>query len=299
MSEETDGIIKKILAQKKLFIWEIVIILIGEAVIGFFAILSQLFVPVIGKIMGVFLVIALDLFVSLACFSQMESKKKLARTLGLVALISAFVAMVLWILVIVDVIPEHDAVGVSIGLRILYLASATAFASYVTAGMVQVEDNTGPVFPLKLTCLVSLMILYVFALINILAGFQIPFGIVYYQLAAFAFVVMMATGIAAVAVSNGVKKQQKKREDGKKAFVPKTDEELRMEIEQKVRSEMIEKEVRAQFEQQMKEQTEYEKQLSEAAEKVADKGSAGEVASSSIPSDGKSAGTGDAPQNGQ
>lgn len=255
MNSETDSIIKRVLSYKKAFLLAVVWILVAEAVVGLFVILTQQWTPLIGKVQAAFLAVAVGIFMSLASFTRMEHKFPVVRTLGLICFISCLIVTVMWILLIFDVLPTSVSTNnsyrytISISVKILSIALSVMLASYIGGGLFGIEDNSNIVMPLKLTSLISLGVVFVFSMVIVFSDFRIN-SAMFYELYGFAILVMVATGIAAVAVSNNVKKTQKKQTEGMQSMAPKTDEELRAEIEEKVRREMIEKEVRAQYEKQ-------------------------------------------------
>lgn len=272
-----DSIIRAILNQKKQILMAGVWILIAEAIFGFFVILSQVWDPLIGKIQAIFLILAIGMFVSLASFSLMEDKNVLVRNMGALCFASCMLGIVLWILIILEVLPVEvasnsstgRAYAMSIWIKTTIIAWATFMSALICGAMVRTEENSNLVLPLKLTCIVSLAIAYVLSIVLVILDFNLGKngGVIIAELMGFSILVMVITGIAAAKISGSIKEAQKKlKASAGMNSGPKTDAELRAEIEEKVRREMIEKEVREEFEKQKREQEEFERQI-EASEK--------------------------------
>lgn len=272
-----DSIIRAILNQKKQILMAGVWILIAEAIFGFFVILSQVWDPLIGKIQAIFLILAIGMFVSLASFSLMEDKNVLVRNMGALCFASCMLGIVLWILIILEVLPVEvasnsstgRAYAMSIWIKTTIIAWATFMSALICGAMVRTEENSNLILPLKLTCIVSLAIAYVLSIVLVILDFNLGKngGVIIAELMGFSILVMVITGIAAAKISGSIKEAQKKlKASAGMNSGPKTDAELRAEIEEKVRREMIEKEVREEFEKQKREQEEFERQI-EASEK--------------------------------
>ena len=272
-----NSIVRAILNQKKQILMAGVWILIAEAIFGFFVILSQVWDPLIGKIQAIFLILAIGMFVSLASFSLMEDKNVLVRNMGALCFASCMLGIVLWILIILEVLPVEvasnsgtgRAYAMSIWIKTTIIAWATFMSALICGGMVRTEENSNLVLPLKLTCIVSLAIAYVLSIVLVILDFNLGKngGVIIAELMGFSILVMVITGIAAAKISGNTKEAQKKGKASAGMNVgPKTDAELRTEIEEKVRREMIEKEVREEFEKQKREQEEFERKV-EASEK--------------------------------
>ena len=271
-----DSIIRAILNQKKQILMAGVWILIAEAIFGFFVILSQVWDPLIGKIQAIFLILAIGMFVSLASFSLMEDKNVLVRKMGALCFASCMLGIVLWILIILEVLPVEvasnsstgRAYAMSIWIKTTIIAWATFMSALICGAMVRTEENSNLVLPLKLTCIVSLAIAYVLSIVLVILDFNLGKngGVIIAELMGFSILVMVITGIATTKISSNAKEAQKKlKASAGMNNGPKTDAELRAEIEEKVRREMIEKEVREEFEKQKREQEEFERQV-EASE---------------------------------
>ena len=228
-SELTMQKIKKV---RKVFLWTAVWLLIGEFVLGAILILTQSWNVSIGKIQGTFLIITAILFVAniiwaiLACLLIWEVVpfnwfERGVRT-G-----------------IFGVEYETNIYHMTFWAMTMAVALYAALASFWMSNVMAIKETVGAVKPLKITSMVCIVYIWAFGTITTLAEIDAEDALNLYQLSGLAGLAFGITTLAAWIISIANKK--------KVSAVPgKTEEELRMEIEEKIRREMIEKEVRGQ-----------------------------------------------------
>ena len=266
-SESTLGVISKI---KKGFLWSAVCLLIGGFVLGALLIVMGTFNTEMGKILATMAILALVLFVGVNNFIRMEKGTKAIQILALIGLIAGLLAAILGILLVWEVLPSYDisaytctssrnnpdycrlmgigrdVITPSVWAKILSILSSIASAGFWISNVMSIKETIKVVKPLKITSVVCEAYCAIYAVVFVFIYSEVnSFEVMSRMsalsgLAGFAFVV---TALAALIIS---KTSGKKQTTASEAVVtPKTDEELRAEIEEKVRREMIEKEVRA------------------------------------------------------
>ena len=135
---------------------------------------------------------------------------------------------------------------------IMLIASYVAAAGFWISNILSIEETIKLVKPLKITAVVCVAYLWIFG--TIITPIEPEFKDVekLYQLAGLAGLAFGITALAALIISKTNKKRVAESNTTMNGvstqFTPKTEAELRAEIEEKVRREMIEKEVRAKME---------------------------------------------------
>ena len=214
----------------------------------------------IGKFFGTLLIVALMILVCVNNFRMLATRKADVQVYALIGLVSNVVWAVLWILVVcfADVnVPEHLARFAAI---FTYLSMLGLIGSNVMD--IYEGEKRQLIRPLKITAVVcaTYEMLY-FTAITIAEHTDESEVIARLGLlAAFVGVVWIFIVIAALVISKDEKKKlnsasQQPAVGANNVAKPaekKSDEELRAEIEEQVRREMIEKEVRARMEAETK-----------------------------------------------
>ena len=276
-NESALGTIAKI---KKGFLWSAVCILIGGFVLGAILIVMGTINELMGKVLETMGILALVLFVGVNNFIRMEKGTKIIQILALVGLVTGLLAAILGILLVWEALPAVEQIsgngcnsdvynrkidgicydimivryGPSIWAKILSVLASLAGAGFWLSNVMSIKETIKVVKPLKITSVVCEVYCAIYAVVMVfISSSDIYRNEVFTRmsalsaLAGFAFVV---TALAALIISKTSGKKQAVTSDA--VAVPKTDAELRAEIEEKVRREMIEKEVRERMEAQMK-----------------------------------------------
>lgn len=276
-NEKQTETLKKV---RKIFLKVAVWILIAEFALGAVLILAGAYDATIGRIQGTFLILATILFIGVNNFIRMEKGNKIIQCLALTSFIGNLIWGILAVLIMWEVIPalwpesatitssygrtfNTTVYHMSVPLIIMLIATYTALASFLISNILVIKENIKSVKPLKITSIVCIVYLWIFGTIitiiqpseydEVLGRFALLFGLAY--LAAW------VTAIAALIISRVSRNKSEKTEispsqnrvtqdpntQASTPLVPqtKTDAELRAEIEEQVRREMIEKEVRA------------------------------------------------------
>ena len=216
---------------------------------------------VFAKIMGTLFILALMMLISVNNFRRLEEERKDVQAMALVGVFTNIVWALLWILVCWGVFDIWQQVGFykielsgmgKVTLFVSYLSALAFFGSNIMA--IKEFDRQKTIRPLKITAMVCLAYEEIFAMITTFTGtLDQRFG----ALAGFAGIIWVITAIIALVMSRGARKQAGQAEPMMQpaalvspaaSAAPRTEEELRAEIEQRVRAEMIEKEVRAKVE---------------------------------------------------
>ena len=135
---------------------------------------------------------------------------------------------------------------------IMLISSYAAAAGFWVSNILSIKETIKLVKPLKITAVVCILYLWIFE--TIITPVEPEFKDIerLYQLAGLAGLAFGITALAALIVSKTNKKKVAESSavmnGASTQFTPKTEAELRAEIEEKVRREMIEKEVRAKME---------------------------------------------------
>lgn len=266
--ESTLKIIGKI---KKGFLWAAVSILIGGFALAAIVLLMGIANVTMTKVFCTMAILVVMLFVGVNNFIRIEKGTKAIQILALVGLIAGILTAIMGILLTWEVFPAYELTvgkacdysvygsdcyfmgasadyGPSIAMKIFTILASLAGGGFWLSNVMSIKETVKVVKPLKITsivcevyctlysiifvCFLSVQTIMknseVFTKMSALSG-----------LAAFAFVV---TALAALIISKTAGK--KNVESASNESKVKTDAELRAEIEEKVRREMIEKEVR-------------------------------------------------------
>lgn len=266
MENNVDSSIAKILKNKKIFIQLIVWSIVAQAIFGVIIIVTQNWTVLLGKIQAILVILTISAIFCLLNFEQMESKDKLVRSLGFFSFSFTLITMVLWILATLEIFPMYSYsnsyyMGLSILAKILYISAVLTVSTFLISKFLIIKEIATSIRPLKYTAITCALYGAVFLIVELLGDFTITRATpIFIELFGFAMGIMVLSGIVVGVISSSASKKQKQVKQ------PKTDEEIRMEVEEKVRREMIEKEVRGQYEKQMKEQAEFENQINGGAE---------------------------------
>ena len=262
--------LQKIQKTRKIFLKVAVWILIAELALGAFIILGGAWDISIMKIQGSFLILALVLFVSVNNFIRIEKGDKTVRLFALIGFISNLVWALFALLLIWEALPFNWAEQVAqtsvynsrsyyvtkyhmtFFAIIMLIAGYTAAAGFWISNVLSIKETIKSVKPLKITAIVC--IAYIWAFGTIITPMEPEFNDVVrlYMLSGLAGLAFGVTALAALIISKTNKTKAVELNTGKIESatkpVQKSDAELRAEIEEKVRREMIEKEVRAEME---------------------------------------------------
>lgn len=251
---------------RKIVLKSAIWVLVGAVIVGALTILfgGSESGDVMGKFMGTLFIVALMMMISVNNFKMVATENSEIQIFALIGLVSNIFWAVLWILLCWN--PEWFIMrsrGLSYEMSLLakfafvfsYLSALGLFCSNIMN--IYEGDKKNMIRPLKITAVVCIVYEMLFATVvtfspRLLEG---DFAERLSMLAGFVgfawFFIVIAAWILSKNEKNrdGVnsKKMEKKKPEAK-PVAPKTDEELRAEIEEKVRREMIEKEVRAEFE---------------------------------------------------
>ena len=268
-SEQTLQKIQKI---RKIFLKVAVWVLIIELAFGAILILSgNTWGDVSARIQGTFLILALVLFISVNNFIRIEKGDKVMQILASVGFVCNLIWAIFALLLIWEVVPflwweetTRSALGgmysysytgrshLTIFAMIMLLSSYAAAGGFWISNTMSIEEAEKSVKPLKITAIICIAYLWIFGTImTIVQPKYDDFTTRLYQLAGLTALAFVITACAALIISKTSEKKKAKlagKSEEPVQFTPKTDAELRAEIEEKVRREMIEKEVRARME---------------------------------------------------
>lgn len=259
-SEKT---LQNIQKTRKIFLKFAVWILIAELVFGAVLILTESWDIAIGRIQGTFLILSLVLFVGVNNFIRIEKGNRTTQVFALIGFISSLIWGVLAFLLMWEIVPFHWTEEVMrtssyssysypvTKYHMTFYAKAMLLSAFAAAGgfwisnVLSIKETIKIVKPLKVTAIVCIMYLWVFG--TIITPIEPEFKDVekLYQLAGLAGLAFWITVLAALIIS---KTNREKKTELKAQPTPKTEAELRAEIEEKVRREMMEKEVREKME---------------------------------------------------
>ena len=260
-SSETLQKIQKI---RKIFLKFAVWILIAELAFGAILILTEGWGVAVGRIQGTFLVLALILFVSVNNFIRIEKGSEITQVFALIGFFGNLIWGIFFLLLMWEIVPFHwieDTTRISsypgysypyTKYHMTFYAMAMLISAYVAAGgfwisnIISIKETVKLVKPLKITAILCVVYLWIFG--TIITPIEPEFKDVekLYQLAGLAGLAFGITALAALIISRTNRK--KAIESDSAQFTPKTEAELRAEIEEKVRREMIEREIRAKME---------------------------------------------------
>ncbi|MBR3233341.1 hypothetical protein IKG12_00555 [Candidatus Saccharibacteria bacterium] len=262
--------LQKIQKTRKIFLKFAVWILIAELVLGAVLILTGSWDVAIGRIQGTFLILALILFVSVNNFIRIEKGNKTIQIFALIGFVSNLIWGIFAFLLMWEIVPFHwteeimrtssysgysypsTKYHMTFYATIMLITSYAAAAGFWISNILSIKETIKLVKPLKITAVVCVAYLWIFG--TIITPIEPEFKNVekLYQLAGLAGLAFGITALAALIISKTNKKKVAESNTTMNGvstqFTPKTEAELRAEIEEKVRREMIEKEVRAKME---------------------------------------------------
>lgn len=262
--------LQKVQKTRKIFLKFAVWILIAELVLGAVLILTGSWVVAIGRIQGTFLILALILFVSVNNFIRIEKGNKTIQIFALMGFVSNLIWGIFAFLLMWEIVPFHwteeimrtssyygysypsTKYHMTFYAIIMLIASYAAAAGFWISNILSIKETIKLVKPLKITAIVCVAYLWIFGTIMTPIEPEFKDAEKLYQLAGLAGLAFGITALAALIISKTNKKKVAELNTTingvSTQFAPKTEAELRAEIEEKVRREMIEKEVRAKME---------------------------------------------------
>lgn len=256
--------LQKIQKTRKIFLKFAVWILIAELVFGAILILTTSWNIAIGRIQGTFLILALIMFVSVNNFIRIEKGKRTTQVFALIGFVSNLIWGIFAFLLMWEIVPfhwtetttrissysgypyTHTEYHMTFYAIIMLISAYAATGGFWISNIMSIKETIKLVKPLKITAILCVVYLWIFG--TIITPIEPEFKDVekLYQLAGLAGLAFGITAIAALIISRTNKK--KSIESKSTQFTPKTEAELRAEIEEKVRREMLEKEIRAKVE---------------------------------------------------
>ena len=264
----SDSALETIKKAKKIFLWSAVCALIGVFLLGAILILSDgaNFVGM-AKIAGTLIIVSVVLFVGVNNFIRMESNNKVIQSFGLASLICNLLWLIIAILLIWEITPaltyettsraysslfSFTRVHLSVMAKIMVMAVSLGTAGFWISNVMSIKETVRPVKPLKITAIACETYCSLFAIIVVLSDvYRNDMG-KWYLLSGLAGLAFVASALAALIVSKtSGKNEQDVIAANTTKPVSKSEEELRAEIEEQVKREMIEKEVRARMEAEM------------------------------------------------
>lgn len=248
-------------------------LLVGGVVLGAMTILfgGSSSGEIIGKFMGTLFIVALMMIVSVNNFKMIASEDAKIQSFALVGLVSNLAWALFWTLLCW--VPEWGTTCNSscvtctnCGASML-IKSAAAFSYLSALGLIGSNvlsiyegDKKSLIRPLKITAVICATYEFLYLAVLTFSGYDFTseFAARLGMLAIFAGFAWFAIVIAALILSSSEKNRKKKdtsisvnkskKDEDDDAPKAKSDAELRAEIEEQVRREMIEKEVRARME---------------------------------------------------
>lgn len=232
---------------RQVFLKVIVGIIIGEIVLLAVLIIAQGASKTIGQFMGTLLIIAVALFIAMAAFKCIEKKQPIAQVLSLVVLVAEVFWFIFQMLELWEVIPMFN---VSLNGSSIYgfgvsMTGVAKFASIISdimiyglfgAWITSIEENGGPIKPLKITALSCDIYIWIFSMVVVLMDMTTNASATFYGLYGLAWIGLIVTWIIAASISRRNKKEQLDRVLAEKSNV--NSEEMQAQIR-----EMVEKEV--------------------------------------------------------
>lgn len=262
--------LRKVQKTRKIFLKFAVWILIAELVLGAVLILTESWNVAISRIQWTFLILALILFASVNNFIRIEKGNKTIQIFALMGFVSNLIWGIFAFLLMWEIVPFHwveetmqassysgysyssTKYHMTFYTMIMLIASYAAAAGFWISNILSIKETIKLVKPLKITAVVCVAYLWIFG--TIITPIEPEFEDVekLYQLAELAGLAFGITALAALIISKTNKKKVAESNTTMNGvstqFTPKTEAELRVEIEEKVRREMMEKEVRAKME---------------------------------------------------
>lgn len=261
----------KIQKTRKIFLKFAVGILIAELAFGAVLILTGFWDLAIGRIQGTFLIFALILFLGINSFIRLEKGNKIIQTFALIEFISSLVFGVFAFLLMWEIVPANwmeeitkissynsrsyttTVSHMTFWTIAMLVASYATAAGFCIANIMSIKTTIKAVKPLKITAIICTFYLWIFG--TIITIIQPEFSDVekLYQLSGLAGLALVITTLAASIISKANKNKQENvarivNGNNLSQNIPKTEAEIRAEIEEKVRREMIEKEIRTKLE---------------------------------------------------
>lgn len=254
----------------QIFIWSLVFGTITGAFIIVSGFESTSTSMLLSKLTGTLLLISCVALVNLFCFSCIENEDKAVQGLSILGIGSSILWFFLWFLTLWGVFDIYARCGgyrYSCYSSYSVLGTITMLVSYISAlgvfGAATLNIYEGKkrnvIRPLKLTAFVCLCFVELHSIVTLLflSSTSSSSTTTFYLLSGLAGCAWIVMVIVAHVISKQEKNEQLIEKLAAKnaaaPAAPKTDEELRAEIEEKVRREMIEKEIRAKLEKEMSE----------------------------------------------
>ena len=244
-----ESTIEKISKIRKGFLWAGICLLIGGFALGAIVILASAYNETVGRIFATMVILTAVFFVGVNNFIRIEKGTKPIQGLALTGLISGIAAAILLLLLVWEVVPIYEPnricmysyrcnayTNFTAAVKITAILISLAGAGFWLSNVLTIEETIKAVKPLKITSVVCESYCSIFAIVAVFMT-EIPTNIA--ALSGFVGFAFVVTALAALIISKTSKNKQ-----STKPAAPKTEEELRAEIEEKVRREMIEKEVR-------------------------------------------------------
>lgn len=264
LSEQT---ITKFETSKKILLKIAIWTMVGGVVLGAVSILVGWDGDgaMIAKLMGTVLLLGLMLLISVNNFRRIASKEAAVQILAIIGLVTNILWATLWIIMIW--VPELltdctdrdrfvTTCGPSILTKVAVCVSSLSCLGFFGSNVMSIfeGEKKSIIKPLKITCLICLVYECVYSVVMTIMEFRYSewsqkFGMLS-GFVGFAWVVLV---IVALVISRSERRRlavPRGNDSGNttgKNVAPKSEAELRAEIEEKVRREMIEKEVREQF----------------------------------------------------
>lgn len=236
---------------RQVFLKVIVGIIIGEIVLLAVLIIAQSANAIIGKFMGTLFVVAIAMFISMCCFKCIEKKQPIAQVLSLVTLGAEVFWFIFQLLELWEVVPMYVISGNNFSLFSVdaTLTPFAIFTSIISSIMIyglfgawisSIEENGGPIKPLKITALVCDVYIWIVSMISVFGVFNTNNAATVLGLYALAWLALIITWISAASISRRNRREQldKVIAGGKKVNLD--SEEMQAQIR-----EMVEKEVKA------------------------------------------------------
>lgn len=260
----SEATLRKIQKTRKIFLKFAVWILIAELVLGAILILTESWDIAVGKIQGTFLILALILFININNFIRIEKGNRTTQIFALVGFIGNLIWGIFVFLLIWEIVPYYWTEEImrtssysgysypSTKYHMTFYTIIMLISAYAAAGgfwvsnIMSIKETIKLVKPLKITAIVCVLYLWVFGTIMALIEPEFKDVEKLYQLAGLAGLAFAITALAAVIISGTNRKKNVELKSAQ--FTPKTEAELRAEIEERVRREIIEKEARAKIE---------------------------------------------------
>lgn len=235
---------------------------------------------IIGKFMGTLFIVALMMMISVNNFKLIASRDATIQVFALVGLVSNLVWAVFWVLLcwnpdwFTQQVTVNDCVGrynhCGSSTRMSFITKIALIASFLSAlgfansnvWAIYEGNKKGMIRPLKITAIICAIYVVIYLTIMALFDFDYSsevsgrFGALAGFMGFVWFVIVITAAILSKNENNKREAMVRKEKDEKAAKYDqftmdrsvKSEEELRAEIEEQVRREMIEKEVRARME---------------------------------------------------